>query len=227
MNTFAARFAEELETATKRSPSWAMEDWIATGRASKDYPNGNDGAWWLDNGPKMVDAYADWRDRTGWDVWTTPKGDPAIELEGIITLPLGVRVKGFVDRVFQLDDGSLVVCDIKSGAKTPDSTAQLGIYATLVEYLYGVRPRWGTFWMARKGEHTPLASLNRWSPNVLGSMFKGFVSQVERAREDNIFLPKPSGFCKSCTVAKFCFITGGEEPTDPLSTVDEQDLAPY
>lgn len=206
--------ASVMETA-ERSPSYALEDWRASGRATKEWPNKQDYDWWLANGPQMVEAWQMWRETMGWQLWQVA-GKPAIELECNFLLPHDIFVKAYIDRVFVLPNGDLCVVDIKTGANLPDTAAQLGVYATGVEILFGVRPTWGCFWDARKGQHTTLEPLGTWSREVLGEMFFQFLEGVKAGS----FLPYPNKGCANwCSVAHACFVVGGQEAHryDPLA----------
>lgn len=56
--------------------------------------------WWK-LGPQLVQSYIDWRERSPWEIWTTPEGEPAIELDVSGVLPgCPVEIKAYLDRVF-------------------------------------------------------------------------------------------------------------------------------
>lgn len=217
MTDFAPFLHAEIDKNAERSPSFSQDEWRASGRATKEWPNKQDQAWWLANGPQMVEAWQMWRETMGWELWEVA-GRPAIELECNFLLPNEVFVKAYIDRVFVLPDGSLCVVDIKTGANLPETPAQLGVYATAIESLHGVRPTWGCFWDARKGEHTQIVPLETWNKDVLASMFEQFLRGVK----SNVFLPHPNKGCGNwCSVAHACFIVGGSQAGkyDPLAQV--------
>ena len=88
------------------------------GRATKDNPNKEDGAWWYEQGSKWVDNYILWRkNNPNWKLWTTPQGAKAIELE-LNPVIAGVPVKMFIDRIFEVD-GKLVIVDLKTSRARP------------------------------------------------------------------------------------------------------------
>jgi len=89
--------------------------WRASGTATIANPNKEDGNWWQANGLNMVKNWVNFRTTQElMSLWVTPQGVPAIELVFNINLD-GVMVKGALDRMMVLPDGSLVVLDIKSG----------------------------------------------------------------------------------------------------------------
>lgn len=184
------------------------KDWRAAGRKSKDKPNAEDGEWWQAAGLEMTQEYAKWRyegDEKDWRIWEPEAGEPAIELG--ITAPIGgVTVKGFIDRIFVAPAGELVIVDLKSGARNPDSDLQLGFYACLVEVAYGLRPQYGAYYKAREGKLIkPLVDLDYMSVDLLGGYLRDFV----RARQNGIYLPVVGSHCNSCGVASACAAVDG------------------
>ena len=179
--------------------------WRAGGRATKAYPNKEDADWWLANGPKMVDFWIQFREESGWKIWDTPVGIPAIETE-MNQQVNGVNIKAFLDRIMVAPTGELVIVDIKTGAE-PKSQTQLGIYAVLVEKTFGVRPQLGSYFMARTGELTTPVSLDRFTESRLGSWAKGF----EIAVSNKIFIPSTGFMCGTCSVNSSCYAVGGKD----------------
>lgn len=180
--------------------------WRASGRATKEWPNKQDEAWWRANGPLMVENWIVWRHSPGWKIWTTPDGKPAIELE--IKIVMGGRICHlFIDRLMVTPEGELGVLDIKSGATMPDSPLQLGLYATAVEETFGQRPSFGTYFDARNGVHLPGKDLSLFSRPYLDFLFGSFVAQ----RELRMFIPNPGRMCVACGVRDFCPAVGGTQ----------------
>jgi hypothetical protein len=180
--------------------------WRAGGKATKAYPNKEDAQWWLDNGPKMVDYWIQFREESGWSIWDTPAGIPAIETELNQEIK-GVPIKAFLDRVMVAPTGELVIVDIKTGGKAPASQTQLGIYAVLVEKTFGVRPQLGSYFLARTGELTTPVPLERFTESRLGSWVKGFKIAVE----NQIFIPSVGFMCGTCPVNSSCYAVGGKD----------------
>ena len=187
--------------------------WRAGGRASKQWPHKENVEWWAHNGPPMVDAYAAWRDSVDLALWITPAGLPAVELDCQATIG-GVPVKAFIDRVFQQRDNSLVIVDLKTGSRTPDSDLQLGFYKVLIQKLFGVEVNLGAYWMSRQGGVTPYADLSRFTENYLGSILQ----QFRKACEHDIFIPNVNSMCGSCGLRDACYAAGGKDAHlyDPL-----------
>lgn len=202
INHFAAQIAERLEQS-EIDPS----EWRASGRASKAYPNKEDEGWWNEKGPELIEAYRDWRESCPWVLWTTPAGQPAIELDLRCTFG-SVPVRAIIDRVFVTPDGELAVVDLKSGANPPqDQGLQLGFYASALEVVFDHRPAICAYWNARKGGLSEPKNIDHLTPAYLGNLLGEFV----RARDLGIFLPNPSSFCESCGVRRACPLVNGPE----------------
>jgi putative RecB family exonuclease len=199
---FKTAWAVEVEQRRQQSPSYNVEDYVATGRASAEYGGKQNVQWWMDNGPGMVQNWIDWRDENQWAIWEEPDGLPAVELELNITLPNGIPVKMFLDRVMVTPAGQLAVVDIKSG-RTPETAEQLGLYATAMELTYGpaYRPAWGYFWDARKGVHSSPHLLDAYTPDY----FAGVYEEAVKGMNAGCFLAKPANNCFSwCGVRDAC-----------------------
>src|ERR1044072_2211359 len=92
------------------------------------------------------------------------------------TSPIGgVTVKGYVDRVFHappfetVERQQLVIVDLKTGSRTPDSDLPLRFYACLIEAALGIRPQFGGYYKARDGQvKLPLVDLDHFSVELLG-----------------------------------------------------------
>lgn len=212
---FQAGWDQALAERKKHSPSFSPDEYTATGRASAAYGGKQNLAWWADNGPGMVQSYADWRLATRWEI-PEIDGQPAVELKLEFNLP-GVEtpIKGFIDRVFVTPTGEPVVFDIKSGARLPETPEQLGLYKVGMGIQHGIWPDFGYFWSPSKGLSQPMV-LDRYTPEFFSMMFE----QAAAGINAGAFLPQPANNCKSwCGVARYCAATGGEKAkgNDPLA----------
>jgi putative RecB family exonuclease len=197
---FSSHLATHLAEAMERNQC-TEADIMASGRASKAWPEKESRAWWEHHGPAMVQAWVDWQASTPWELWQAPDGQWAIELELEATFG-GGPVKLAIDRVF-VAWGELCVVDIKSG-REPTNQFQLGQYSAAIEQAYGVRPMYGSYWMARTGQATTPASLTTYTQDYVSATFRKFGV----AKEAGLFLPHPSSFCGSCGVRDFCSAKG-------------------
>ena len=199
---FQKGWNEAVEKNREWSPSFNVEDYAVTGRATAAYGGKQTVQWWMDNGPGMVQNWIDWREDNQWEIWETPEGAPAIELELNIVLPGDIPVKMFLDRVMVTLAGQIAVVDIKSG-RTPETPEQLGLYATAMELTFGemFRPQWGYFWDARKGEHSSPHLLDSYTPEYFGEVY----AEAVRGMNAGCFLAKPANGCFNwCGVRDSC-----------------------
>jgi hypothetical protein len=211
---FQAGWDQALAERKRHSPSFKPEDYTATGRASAAYGGKQNLAWWADNGPGMVQSYADWRLATRWEI-PEIDGQPAVELKLEFNLP-GVEtpIKGYIDRVFVMPTGELAIVDIKTG-RTPEVAEQLGLYAVGLKIQYGYEAPWGYFWQPSKGTIGPI-DLTPWTAERFSIMFTNSVNAINAG----YFNPSPANNCRSwCGVSRYCAVVGGEKAkgNDPLA----------
>lgn len=209
---FAACWDEEIAKNVEQSPSFDPKDYTVTGRATAEYGGKRNIDWWADHGHEMVDRWIAWREANQWAIWeveghsTSPRV-PAIELAASFSLPGDIFVKAYIDRVMVTPVGELVVVDIKTG-RTPETAEQLGLYACAIEALWGVRPTWGFFWDAQKGEHSQPYNLDMYTPDYMAGVFEEAVLGINAGS----FMAKPANGCKNwCGVASACAAVGGAE----------------
>lgn len=187
---------------------YPIEEWRASGRATKAWPDKENEAFWRSEGWKMVNAWATWRLNSGWEIaqLPTPEGELqwGIEVEFKVEIQ-GIPVVGFIDRVLARSN-DLMAVDLKFGTYEPDSTDQLGTYAYGMHHALGVRPKWGCYWMARKGGTTIPADLDPWTDARVEYRFT-----AARAQQlAGVFPYHPSRLCGSCSVNRFCPEYGGD-----------------
>lgn len=203
---FAEAFEAEVLDVAEDHPD--TRGWSAAGRGKrKNLLDGEDGTWWRANGPGMVDNWIKWRSASGWRVWTTPTGEPAIELSQEFVTPAGRQVKGFIDRVFITPTGELVIVDLKSGARSPESDLQLAFYRYCLYNTTGIDIRKGAYWMARTGLMSEVYNLARLTPALVAFYLKKF----DEAIKHKIFIPHISFRCRACSVRDFCLAYGGSK----------------
>jgi putative RecB family exonuclease len=196
---FRQRWVENYKLADNGMP------FRAGGKKTTAYPNKEDATWWLDNGPKMLDFWVQFRETSGYEIYQLPDGSLSVETE-LNTEIGGVGMKGFLDRLMVSPAGELVVVDIKTSSKPPVTYTQLGTYAILVEKIMGIRPSKGAYWMARTGEMTEPVELDHYTENRLATHVKGFKIAVD----NNIFIPQPGFMCGTCSVNHACYAVNGK-----------------
>lgn len=156
---------------------------------------------WNQMGPAFVQAYIDWRQRSPYEIWTTPDGVPAIELDVSGMLPgCPVEIKAYLDRVMHdpvFDQ--LIIVDIKTSKRPPKNADQFGVYAALLEAKYGVRARLGAPFMNRKAALGAPHELDKYTPAFVGEMFgeawKQILSGQFEANTNECFICDVSSSC--------------------------------
>jgi hypothetical protein len=212
------------------------DDWIAAGFRPKQ-----DESYWRQNGPQMLSNWLQWkggREEAGWRIATflvpvtesrtNEEAGIEMKLESVLKLtsydylePYQEKryVVGAPDRIFKLPNGELVIVDVKSGSTTPKTVLQQGLYATLLEQEFGVRPRYGTFvkvGVKAGGVHTTLAPLAKYDERYFSQLFSAYRAQAETGT----YLPMVGDMCDRCGVAAFCYAANGArsaeyDPLDP------------
>ena len=196
---FQAAFEAEIALREERTGT-SHTEWRATGRASKEWPNKRDRAWWERNGPLMVQRWITWRLNSDWEVAPLDDGTWAIEVPFEITIG-GVTLRGYIDRVMSLPfDGVLdyKVVDIKTGMSKPDGE-QLDFYSLGFASQTGIFPGWGEFWDGNSGSSSVPIRLDR-----RDDYLEAKVAGVRQMQEAGLYFPNPSNLCASCGVAEFC-----------------------
>jgi len=193
------------ESTSKEYDKINKDTFRQSSRTSKANPDGENYDWWYENGRKFLDNWVEWRKGSGWELWTTPQGVPAIELVMEIKVG-GIYMKGAIDRVFVTPEGELVILDLKTGIRTPTTDLQLQVYACMMEQSMGVRPSYGVYWMARQGSTSIPVSLDKFTIKKLDEM----VGLFQKARENNLFLPNFNG-CKLCSFQEYCYWLDGSK----------------
>ena len=163
---------------------------------------------WQAMGLDFVKAYIDWRERSPWTIWTTPDGEPAIELDVSGFLPgCPVEVKGYVDRVFHdpVFD-KLWILDLKSGKRPPKSADQFATYAALIKVKYDVDISDGVPFMNRKGMPGKPFDLSEYTPESIGKVY----GEAWKLIEEGEF--PADGYdreCFICDVSAACYAKNG------------------
>lgn len=219
--TSEAEWLEVLDNAAKDAE-------LQTGIARADFQVAGQGKetgpWWQVEGFEMIKRYVSyWRDQQaqGWRVTTLGEaGAPAVELAGVLTLtdPLTgqpVDVKLVLDSLWWHPEHGYRLVDLKTGAHTPSTPDQLGLYAHwAAEQLTPMHRFSGTiaagYWMARKGSHDgEIANALDISRTKLGMLAGGAL----RAIRAGAFLPRVTTFgvgCGQCGQRDRCPARAGE-----------------
>lgn len=190
-------FEQYVETELERIGDGEIR---AAGRATKANPNGEDGAWWRENGPKQIQAWIDWRLANPNLKLAKFNGTPAVEVEVSALFPNDVLLRGYIDRVF-IDEstGEYLIVDIKTGSRTPVSPLQLAFYRVALEQTLDVSPKFGAYWMGRQGTLSSVQEL--WYPT---EMIVSWLDKAKTIIDNELFIPHVTSFCSSCGVRESC-----------------------
>lgn len=178
-----------------------LEQMRVSGRRTQATPNKED--------------YTHWRDVLGLDlcekyrVWTADKhiakdlppdvSGNTIGIEYELNFAIGeTKVRSFVDRIFTYADDSLLVVDIKAGARK-QYTVQLPTYVIGAKKT-GINARYGSLYYARRGTHTEPEDYSRWDEHRLAYLYE----QAAVMEAQGFYLPRPSEECHWCSVAAHC-----------------------
>ena len=135
------------------------------------------------------------------------------------TLPSGVRLKGFVDRLDRSPAGDLRVVDYKTGKSPHESYEgkalfQLRFYALTLWRSTGVLPRLLRLYYLRNRE------VIDYSPDAadlegLERQLEALAAAIAKARETGDWRHKPSKLCDWCSFQSLCPEFGGTPPPLP------------
>lgn len=163
---------------------------------------------WRSQGLEFVQAYIAWRKRSPYEIWTTPDGLPAIELDVSGMLPgCPVEIKGYVDRIFHDSVfDRLIDVDLKTGKRPPKNGDQFGTYAALMQVKYGVTTDLGVAFLNRKATLGRPHELDTYTPEAVGEVFGEAWKRIQAGEFPADGFGKE---CFICDVASSCAAKGG------------------
>ena len=154
----------------------------------------------------LVDRYLELED---------PDGVRAIGLELNLSTEIdGVTVRGIIDRLDELDDGSLAVVEYKTGRapRTEQSKSRLSgvqMYALMCEAELGRRPSVVRLLYLRDRIVISAAPTDQ-AMRGTRQRALGVWSAIERACKEDDFRPNPSSLCRFCAFQAYCPSFGGD-----------------
>ncbi|MFC5799086.1 PD-(D/E)XK nuclease family protein [Streptomyces formicae] len=164
---------------------------------------------WRRIGLQFVQEYIDWRERSPWEIWTTPDGEPAIELDISGRLPgCSVEIKAYLDRVFY--DPVFKkhwIVDLKTSKRPPKTPDQFRTYGALMEVKYGIRPEHGAAFMNRQGGLSRPVDLGDVTPKEIGAVYGEAWKKVTSGYFPAEGIAKND--CFLCDVQSSCHAKGG------------------
>lgn len=192
-------FEDQLAKAIDKEPNQNL--WRRSGNDTVDA--------WRTMGLTHVESYIDWRQRSQWEIWTTPDGEPAIELDISGHLPgCSVEIKAYLDRIFW-DPlfKKLWILDLKTGKKAPTTSVQFGVYRALVLVKYGVDIADGAAFMNRLGTLGKPWDLTEYTPEAVGQVFGETWKQIQAGSFPATGITNRS--CFICDVSAACAAKNG------------------
>lgn len=179
---------------------------------------------WRRIGLQFVQSYIDWRERSPWEIWITPDGDPAIELDVSGHLPgCPAEIKGILDRVFHDPVFErLWVFDLKTGKRPPKNASQFRTYGALLRAKHGIAADYGVAFMNRKGSVANPHDLSDATPEAVGAVYGAAWEQIQSGEFPANGFP---GECFICDVSAACAAKGG--PLAAQYDPDHPDYIPF
>ncbi|MDQ1706374.1 MAG: putative RecB family exonuclease [Frankiaceae bacterium] len=145
------------------------------------------------------------------------------------TLPSGVRLKGFVDRLDRSPAGDLRVVDYKTGKSPHESFEgkalfQLRFYALTLWRSTGVLPRLLRLYYLRNRE---VIDYSPDEPDLEGleRQLEALAVAIGKARESGDWRHKPSKLCDWCSFHALCPEFGGTPPPLPADDTSADTIA--
>lgn len=165
---------------------------------------------WRTMGLQFVQAYIDWRERSPWEIWTTPDGQPAIELDVSGRLPgCDVEIKAYIDRIFWDPVLKMAhIVDLKTGKKPPKNADQFGTYRALTEVKYGIAVSSGVPFMNRRAALGTPFDLAEYTPEYVGGIFGKAWREINGYMLAGNF-PADTSDCFLCDVKASCHALNG------------------
>lgn len=201
----AFSYAFYLECQDARESGWDDENlWRKAGYGARAQGYEH----WMGRGPRYVRQWAD-RGQS----WSK------VELDVSTTLPSGIKIKAYIDRVSISGTGSFHVVDMKTGSTRPDSDQQLGIYTVLMKQWF--ENNWHN--MARyrdvrstdmgtasiymfKDDEFYLVDVSNWTLETVDEIAKEWYDGIS----SGVFLPNRGKQCGTCGVRDACFLATGD-----------------
>lgn len=203
---FYQAFTNEIEQALEEWPD--QGSWRKAGYGARAQGHEH----WMKQGPLYVKQWAahEWSDQHFMDhSW--------VELDVSTTLPSGIAIKAYVDRLAVWEDerGDFFceLDDLKTGSTRPDSDQQLGVYSVLarewLENKFGrvgkVRELKARNYMFKDDEFYPV-DVSNWTLETVDEIAQEWYRGLESA----VFLPNRGKQCGSCGLRDACYLASGD-----------------
>lgn len=159
-----------------------------------------------EHGGKQAAAYEEMCRQSDWKVWTTPDGEPALEIPFSLHFDASakgfskdVEVIGYVDLVKEWPNGLLTIEDMKTGNKVANNR-QLGLYALAMNETFGTDIWKAEYWYTKTGESGGTVDTRRYTREYLTDQY----GALDYGIEHRVFLINPGTHCGTCGVRPWC-----------------------
>jgi putative RecB family exonuclease len=120
----------------------------------------------------------------------------------------GIVIRGILDRIDRVDDGSLVITDYKTGKAPPERYAMpaffaLKIYALLIRRRYGETPSEVRL-LYLNGPTMYRLPIDDRQLDAMDRQLRALWSAIERAMSEQRFPPRPGRLCTWCSFQEIC-----------------------
>lgn len=215
---WAQAFGEEIDAAYAAWPNDGQ--WLKAGKVSRRSPDGQGFRYWSERGRLAVIGWGNWRYANRYKYHLVSVEEP-------FDVSIGdVRVKGYIDRVFQTHDHGYAVVDLKNATKRPGSPFQLALYKQGWEIKHENPGAVGLgAWFMCKDEELFPQDLSPLTADVLSRLLGRYRAGVQAG----VFLPNVGDDCFGCPAKAACAAKSGPTPDalryDPLLEGADQDNA--
>ncbi|WP_243653191.1 RecB family exonuclease [Pseudonocardia endophytica] len=174
-------------------------------------------ALWLDSASALLDTYFTLEDpRT---VVPSAVEEPVEVVLDSASLPAGLPLRGFVDRLDRIDGGGIRVVDYKTGS-SPGEFYELGALFQLKFYALAVLATRGVVPAELRLLYLADGQMLRYSPDAdeLGRftrLLEAIWAAVLLAGESGDFRPNPGRACRNCAFTELCPAWDGTPPPYP------------
>ena len=166
--------------------------------------------YWTDEGYSNKKERQDYYERglnclrNFWQDWSKNPSPTILYLEKRFTYKLGGKIiKGIVDRVDRLPDGTLEIIDYKTGnvkdSLTSESKIQLTLYQLVLEDLFGVKVGRLTYYYVEGPQRLSFSA----KPEFLNKVRQETIAKMVAISEGK-FPPTPGMACSFCDFNKIC-----------------------
>jgi CRISPR/Cas system-associated exonuclease Cas4 (RecB family) len=192
---FHLAFQQEIERTLEVYPDDTAWRKAGYGARAQGYEH------WIQQGPRYVKQWAEKNYR-----WVH------VELDVSTTLPSGVVVKGYVDRVARDGNDGWGIYDLKTGSTRPDSDQQLGIYKVLFEEFrspkdleFGTGTTRAFNYMFKDDEFYEM-DVSKWTLHTVDQIAQEWLHGIQ----SSVFLPNRGKQCGSCGLSSACYLASGD-----------------